>query len=80
MEKRRLSIEISLEEQERFQRLIPWSLMGRIMRLLLKQVLDLVEDHGDIVLGCLLTGNITVLDLLKKGGNKDGLIGDPKDA
>lgn len=74
-EKKRLSIEISAEEQARFQRLIPWSLMGRIMRILIKQVLDLVEEHGDIVLGALLTGQITTLDLLKKGGNNSGLIG-----
>ena len=74
-EKRRLSIEISLEEQKRFQRLIPWSLGGRIMRILIKQTLDMVEKHGDIVLGCLLTGQITALELLKKGGS-DGLIGD----
>jgi hypothetical protein len=74
MEKRRLSIEISPEEQERFRRLIPWSLMGRIMRLLLKQVLDLVEHHGDIVLGALLTGQLTALDLLKKGGSDSGFI------
>lgn len=74
-DKRRLSIEISISEQERMQRLIPWSMMGRIMRLLLKQVLDLVETHGDIVLGCLLTGQISTLDLLKKGA-KGGLIED----
>jgi hypothetical protein len=74
MDKRRLSIEISPEEQDRFRRLIPWSLMGRIMRLLLKQTLDLVEVHGDIVLGALLSGQLTALDLLKKGGNDSGFI------
>jgi len=42
--------------------------------MLLKQVLDLVETHGDIVLGVLLTGQVSALDLIKKGG-KSGLIG-----
>jgi hypothetical protein len=73
MGKCRLSIEISEEEQDRLHKLIPWGLMSRIMRILSSQVLDLVEQHGDIVLGALLTGKLTALDLIKKGGN-DGLI------
>lgn len=74
MEKRRLSIEISLEDQVRMQNLVPWGVMGRIMRLLLRQVLDMVEVHGDVVLGAFLTGHLNVFDVLKKGG-PNGSIG-----
>jgi len=79
MEKRRLSIEIYEEEQERMHRLIPWGLMSRIMRILVVQVLDLVEHHGDVVLGALLTGKLSTLDLLRMGGEDDGLIGPRED-
>jgi hypothetical protein len=71
MEKRRLSIEITDEDQIRLRQLIPWGLMSRIMRILMLQTLDLVEVHGDIVLGALLSGKLTALDLIKKGS--DGL-------
>lgn len=75
MEKRRLSIEITDEEQARLHKLIPWGLMSRIMRILCTQVLDLVQEHGDIILGALLTGKLTALDLIKKGGKDSGIIG-----
>ena len=68
MEKRRLSIDITEEDQTRMRHLIPWGLMNRIMRILLLQTLDAVEHHGDIVLGALLSGQLSALDLLKKGG------------
>ena len=74
MEKRRLSIEISLEDQVRMKNLVPWGVMGRVMRLLLGQVLDMVEVHGDVVLGAFLTGNLNVFDALRKGG-PNGSIG-----
>ena len=74
MEKRRLSIEITEEDQQRMHNLIPWGIMSRMMRLVLVQMLDLLEEHGDVVLGALMSGRITVLDLIKKGGSKGGLV------
>ena len=72
MKSRRLSIEISEEEQIRMRNLIPWGVVSRIMRLLLIQTMDLVERHGDIVLGALVSGKLTSLDLLRKEDGKDG--------
>ena len=70
---KRLSIEISDVEQIRMHNLIPWGTMSRIMRILLVQTLDLVEKHGDVVLGALLTGHLTSLDILRKE-EQDGTI------
>ncbi|OQB08795.1 MAG: hypothetical protein BWY21_01091 [Parcubacteria group bacterium ADurb.Bin216] len=72
MKSRRLSIEISEEEQIRMRNLIPWGVVSRIMRLLLIQTMDLVERHGDVVLGALVSGKLTSLDLLRKEDSKDG--------
>lgn len=66
MNKRRLSIEITDEEQIRMHNLIPWGLVSRIMRVLFVQTLDLVESHGEIVLGAILSGKLSALDLLRK--------------
>jgi len=73
-EHRRLPIVITEEDQLRIHRLIPWGLTSRIMRILLVQVLDLLEDHGDIILGALLSGKLTALELLKRGIDKEGMI------
>lgn len=70
MSKRRLSIEITREDQIRIQNLLPWGVIGRVIRLLLREVLDLVEEHGEIVIGALLTGKVSVYELLQKGGKK----------
>ena len=75
METRRLSVIITDDDQRRIHKSIPWGLMSRMMRMLLLQTLDLVEQHGDIVLGALLSGKLTALDLLKQGGSDSGLVG-----
>jgi hypothetical protein len=66
MDKRRLSIEITSEEQIRMHNLIPWGVVSRIMRVLFIQTLNLVESHGEIVLGAILSGKLSALDLLRK--------------
>jgi hypothetical protein len=70
---KRLPIVITEEDMRRVHQLIPWGLTSRIMRILLIQTLDLLEEHGDIVLGALLSGKITALDLLKKGGENGSI-------
>jgi len=70
MDKRRLSIEITSEEQIRMHNLIPWGVVSRIMRVLFIQTLNLVESHGEIVLGAILSGKLSALDLLRKEDDK----------
>lgn len=70
----RMSIEITDSEQDKLRRYIPWGVQSRIMRILAMQMVTLVERHGDIVLGALLSGKLTALDLLKQGGF-DGIVG-----
>jgi hypothetical protein len=72
MEKRRLSIDISEEDQVRMHNLIPWGITGRLIRMLFLQTLDMIESHGVIVLGAIMSGELSALDILVKGG-KDGL-------
>ena len=63
----KITVAVTDEEQKRMQSLIPWGIQAAIIRLLINRVLDLIEEHGDVVLGALLSGKLTVLDLLKRG-------------
>ena len=69
MRTKRLSVMITEEDQIRMRNVIPWGLVSRVMRLLLMQTLDLIEQHGDIVIGALVSGKLTALDLLRKEDN-----------
>ena len=72
---RRLSVIITETDQYRMRNAIPWGLTSRIMRVLLLQTLDLIERHGDVVLGALLSGQLTALDLIKKEVDTNGSSG-----
>jgi hypothetical protein len=39
------------------------------MRILFVQTLDLIEQHGEIVLGAIVSGKFSALDLLRKEDN-----------
>lgn len=71
MDRPRLTIEISEELYERARRLIPWGTQALIMRNLLSRALDVIEEHGELGLGAMISGQITIFDLLKKGGRSD---------
>lgn len=72
MKTKRLSILITTEEQTWMRNVIPWGLVSRIMRILLIQTLELIDKHGDIVLGAILSGKLTALDLLRKEDKNEG--------
>lgn len=71
MRTKRLSVMITEDDQIRMRNVIPWGLVSRVMRLLLMQTLDLIEQHGDIVIGALVSGKLTALDLLRKEDNDE---------
>jgi hypothetical protein len=61
----RLSVEITEEDQTRIQKLIPWGILSPVMRALLEDVLDLVEQHGEIALALFISKKVRAKDLLK---------------
>jgi len=66
MEDRRLSVKISHEEQIRMHNLLPAGIISKVIRLLLLQTLDLVEKYGAVVLGAILSGKLSALDILRE--------------
>jgi len=55
----RLSVEISEETHIRMQNRIPWGLKSKVMVILLEDLLDLIEKHGDIVLAAIINRTIS---------------------
>ena len=55
--KPRLSIEITEEQQQRINRLFDtYGIKRAIMSILLDDLLNLIEEHGQVVIGILLDG------------------------
>lgn len=71
----RLSIEITDSLARRLDDAIPWGLRGKIMRIMLEDLLNLIEQEGSIVLTALVERVITAEHILKKGGMDSGTIG-----
>ncbi|MFA6973096.1 MAG: hypothetical protein WC208_17085 [Gallionella sp.] len=67
----RLSIEISKETFLRMQNLIPWGLKTKVMVMLLEDLLDLVEAHGNIVLAAILDRRMGSREVIKELRGKE---------
>ena len=65
--KPRFSFEISFEQKERADRLlINYGLRKAIFSHILNDVLDLIEDHGGMVIGILMSDKCKPRDILPK--------------
>lgn len=60
----RLSVEISEETYIRMQNRIPWGLKSKVMAILLEDLLDLIEKHGDIVLAAVISRTISAQQII----------------
>jgi len=61
----RLSVEVSPETYTRLTNRIPWGLKGKIMVILLEDLLDLIEEHGDIILAGLINRSLSAQHIVK---------------
>lgn len=62
----RLSVEISEETYRRMQDRIPWGLRAKVMTILLEDLLDLIEKHGNLVIAAILNRQITAKEVMKE--------------
>jgi len=64
-------VEIDEDLQKRIHDLFPWGLLGPCLRVIITDVLDMIEEHGEIAIAAMITGKIrardVLLDRLKKG-------------
>lgn len=67
----RLSVEISEETYLRMQNKIPWGLRAKVMTILLEDLLDLIEEHGNLVIAAVLNRQITAKEVMKELRGED---------
>ena len=60
----RLSIEITKEQYNALQRLIPWGMKGQLFSALVDSMIKLLEDKGEIVIAAIITKKLKVENLL----------------
>ena len=62
----RLSIEISQDQYEKLQRLLPWGVKNQLFRVLIDDLINVLDSaEGDKTLGALLSGKVSLNDLKK---------------
>lgn len=70
----RISVEISEEEQTLLQDHIPWGLQSAIVRTLVRGAINIIEEYGEVGIAALITGKVSTLDVLRalERSKKDG--------
>lgn len=71
----RLSIDLTLEQQKRIQDLIPWGLRGPLFAIIVEDMLNLIEEHGEKVIAVVISRKLRPRDLVLKIGDRDGTKG-----
>lgn len=66
----RIVTDVTEELHKRFQDLVPWGLRGHLLTVLIEDVLDLIEQEGDIVTALIIKRKLHARNVLK-GGIKD---------
>jgi hypothetical protein len=67
---RRLTVDLSDEQGLRMDRLMMWGVRGKVISILLDEVMDVIEKHGNVVIGAFLSGNVKILDAIKAAQEK----------
>ncbi len=67
----RLSVEITEELYKRMTNSIPWGLKSRVMSILLEDVLDLIDTHGEIVLAAIINRSIGAKHVVRELREKE---------
>lgn len=67
----RLSVEISEETYFRMKDRIPWGLTTKVMSTLLEDLLDLIDEHGNIVIAAILNRSIGAKEVVKELRSKE---------
>ena len=59
----RLSVEITDEQYDKLKRLIPWGVKNTLFSIIIDEVIELIEEHGTVVIAGLLNKKLTVQNL-----------------
>ena len=68
----RLSIEITEEQNAKLYRLVPWGVKRELFNVIIEDVIEILETHGEIFIAAILTRKLRVQDLPKVKGILNG--------
>lgn len=63
----RLSIDVSPETLKRWEDLLPWGIRSKVVRVLVEDVLNMIEAEGEIVIAMILARKLKGSDIIKMG-------------
>lgn len=64
-ENNRLTVDLDNHTYKRYVTLIPWGLRGKIIQLLLLDLLDIIEKNGTIVLSAIINRVLNIEHILQ---------------
>lgn len=62
----RIIMEVTQEQMDRVSNLLPWGIRGKILMAVIDQVLDLVEHYGLAIVGAILAGDLSFIDVIRR--------------
>jgi len=68
----RLSIEITEEQNAKLYRLVPWGVKRELFNVIIEDVIEILETHGEIFIAAILARKLRVQDLPKVKEVLDG--------
>lgn len=61
----RLSIELTEEQHKKISALIGWGQQRAVFSVLVDELINLIEEHGQLAIGALLSKKVSFLDTLR---------------
>jgi hypothetical protein len=70
----RLSADVTLAILKRWEDTVPWGMRSKIIRILVEDVLDMIEKEGEIVIAMIIARKLKGNDIIRMG-DANGLNG-----
>ncbi len=64
--KPRLSVNLTEEQHNKLQKLMPWGTMGRVYSVITDDLIKALERHGEFVIAAITSRRISILDIIDK--------------
>lgn len=68
----RLNVDITEEQDRKLRKLIPWGLKHQLFSIVVDELIEILEEHGEMAIGAILAKRIAVLEILKAKERKRG--------
>lgn len=70
--KPRLNVDISEEQDTKLRKLIPWGLKHQLFSVIVDELIQILEEHGEMAIGAILAKRISVLEIIRAKEKRRG--------